>query len=77
MNSLFRITGENFRLTSFCAVICLSAKADAGDIVINNGRGMDPETLFDSVANVEFKYGRIAVITKEAIAGKRRTHLQQ
>ena len=40
------------------------------DLVITGGRVMDPETMYDSVANVGIKNGRIAVITKEAIAGK-------
>ncbi len=40
------------------------------DLVINNGRVMDPETLFDSVANVAVKDGRIVAITKEPITGK-------
>ena len=40
------------------------------DIVINNGRVMDPETQFDDVANVGIKDGRIAIITKEKIKGK-------
>ncbi len=39
------------------------------DLVITGGRVMDPETMYDSVANVGIKNGRIAVITKEAIAG--------
>ncbi len=33
------------------------------DLVINNGRVMDPETMYDRVANVGIKDGRIAVIT--------------
>ena len=40
------------------------------DLVINNGRVMDPETMYDAVANVGVKEGRIAVITKGGIAGK-------
>jgi len=39
------------------------------DIVIKNGRVMDPETLYDDVANVGIKDGRIAIITKNAIEG--------
>ncbi|MEE4236412.1 MAG: hydrolase, partial [Anderseniella sp.] len=39
------------------------------DLVINNGRVMDPETLFDSVANVAVKDGRIVAITKDALKG--------
>jgi hypothetical protein len=40
------------------------------DIVILNGRVMDPETLFDDVANVGIKDGRIATITKQLIKGQ-------
>ena len=40
------------------------------DVVILNGRVMDPETLFDDVANVGIKDGRIATITKQQIKGK-------
>ena len=40
------------------------------DIVINNGRVMDPESHYDSVANVGISAGRIAVITEDEIAGR-------
>jgi cytosine/adenosine deaminase-related metal-dependent hydrolase len=40
------------------------------DVVINNGRVMDPETKYDAVANVGVKDGKIAVITKDKITGK-------
>jgi len=40
------------------------------DIVINNGRVMDPETMYDDIANVGVKDGRIAAITKDKIKGK-------
>lgn len=40
------------------------------DIVIDNGRVMDPETMYDVVSNVGIKDGRIAVITREKISGK-------
>ena len=39
------------------------------DLVILNGRVMDPETLYDGVANVGIIDGRIATITKEKIRG--------
>jgi len=44
--------------------------AQTFDLVINNGRVMDPETMFDAVANVGIKDGRIQAITKQKIAGK-------
>lgn len=40
------------------------------DIVINDGRVMDPETNFDGVRNVGVKDGKIAVITKKKITGR-------
>ncbi len=39
------------------------------DLVINNGRVIDPETLFDDVANVGIKDGRIAEISKNPLKG--------
>jgi N-acyl-D-glutamate deacylase len=39
------------------------------DVVILNGRVMDPETNFDMVRNVGVKDGKIATITKDAIEG--------
>lgn len=45
--------------------------ADNLDLVIRNGRVMDPETGYDKVANVGVKNGRIAAITDEAITGAR------
>ena len=46
------------------------AVAQDYDVVILNGRVMDPETMYDDVANVGIQDGRIAVITKDAISGK-------
>lgn len=40
------------------------------DLVINQGRVMDPETMFDAITNVGIKDGKIAVITKDKISGK-------
>lgn len=42
------------------------------DIVILNGRVMDPETMYDAVANVGVKDGRIAIISKDKIEGNER-----
>jgi len=46
------------------------AHAQTYDLVINNGRVMDPETMLDSVANVGISDGRIQVITQERITGR-------
>jgi N-acyl-D-glutamate deacylase len=40
------------------------------DLVITGGRVIDPETLYDDVAYVGIKDGRIATITKEKISGR-------
>jgi hypothetical protein len=44
--------------------------AETYDVVINNGRVMDPETNFDGVRNVGIKDGQIVIITEDAIKGK-------
>lgn len=41
------------------------------DLVILNGRVMDPETGFDQIANVGVKDGRIVAITADALEGAR------
>jgi N-acyl-D-aspartate/D-glutamate deacylase len=52
-------------------LLCVNAYGQGGyDIVILNGRVMDPETKYDRVANVGVKDGKIAVITKDKISGK-------
>ena len=45
--------------------------SDIFDLVILNGRVMDPETGFDQIANVGISGDRIAIITTEAIRGRR------
>lgn len=45
------------------------AHAAEYDLVILNGRVMDPETKLDAVRNVGVKNGKIAVITKDKIKG--------
>lgn len=55
------------------AVAIPHAQAQPGhdyDLVILNGRVMDPETGFDEQANVGVKDGRIVTITREDIAGR-------
>ncbi len=51
-------------------MLTVPALAAEYDLVILNGRVMDPETNYDAVANVGIKDGRIAVITKRKITGK-------
>ena len=51
-------------------VISCTDTATTYDIVINNGRVMDPETNFDATRNVGIKDGRIITITEKKITGK-------
>ncbi|WP_338092670.1 aminoacylase [Salipiger mangrovisoli] len=51
-------------------VLAVPASAQDFDLVINGGRVMDPETMFDGIANLGIKDGRIAAITQDAISGK-------
>jgi len=53
-----------------CFFVCSSAYAADYDLVILNGRVMDPETMMDAVRNVGVKDGKIAAITTEKIRGK-------
>jgi hypothetical protein len=50
---------------------CSSARAEDYDLVIVNGRVMDPESELDAIRNVGVKDGKIAAIEKGAIEGKR------
>jgi len=59
---------RNFSI-SLLAILLSSNLAFANDIVILNGRVIDPETMFDAIANVAIKDGRIVAITNEPIAG--------
>lgn len=62
-----------WRIPFFSASLFLatSACAQSFDLVINNGRVMDPETGFDAVANVGINHGFITKITTEVIEGTR------
>jgi len=55
-----------------CALFTFTelAAAQDFDLVILNGRVMDPETMYDGVANVGVKDGKIAVVTNDEITGK-------
>jgi len=48
----------------------LPVQAKDYDLVILNGRVIDPETMLDAVANVGIKDGKIAVITTKPISGR-------
>ena len=51
--------------------LATSAWAQSFDIVIKNGRVMDPETGFNAVANVGINNGFVTEITDQEIDGKR------
>ncbi|MGI9483102.1 MAG: hypothetical protein ACR2OR_12180 [Hyphomicrobiales bacterium] len=57
-------------ILAMVVMVISSSFAQTYDVVILNGRVMDPETNFDSVANVGITNGRIEKITSEAITGK-------
>jgi len=59
-----------FGLLALSLMMVMPAVAADYDLVINNGRVMDPETMYDAVANVGVKDGRITIITKDEISGK-------
>ena len=57
-------------VTLLATAMPFSVFAETYDVVINNGRVMDPETNFDGVRNVGIKDGQIVIITEDAIKGK-------
>ena len=59
-----------FALSVLAVAIATPAMATDFDVVIKNGRVMDPETNFDGVRNVGVKDGKIVAITEDAITGK-------
>ena len=54
-----------------CAALSAGAQAQSFDLVISNGRVMDPETGFDQVANVGINNGFVTEITTDDIKGAR------
>jgi len=46
-----------------CMVLAVPALAADYDLVIDNGQVMDAGTMYDAVANIGIKGGKIAVIT--------------
>ena len=62
--------GMLFVILALILMVSAPVLAADYDLVITNGRVMDPETMYDAVANVGVKDGRIAVITKDKITGK-------
>ena len=76
LNNCTKGVGQTMKkLTILLLVLSLAAQttrvaaAEDYDVVILNGRVMDPETQFDGIRNVGIKDGNITTITKEKIAG--------
>ena len=59
-----------FGLLALSLMVVMPSAAADYDLVILNGRVMDPETMYDGVANVGIKNGSIATITRDKIEGK-------
>jgi len=53
-----------------CVGLAFTAAAQDYDLVILNGRVMDPETQLDAVRNVGIKNGRIEAVTEKKITGR-------
>ncbi|MGR5117483.1 amidohydrolase family protein [Vibrio astriarenae] len=62
--------------TALALTLALSPTAFAYDLVINNGRVMDPETGFDQQANVAIEDGKIVKITSEVLQGDKQIDAQ-
>ncbi len=60
---------KSFIVAATISLVAFSAHAQSYDVVILNGRVMDPETGFDQIANVGINNGWITAITTEAIEG--------
>ncbi len=62
-----RVLSATTVLTGF--MLLNAANAQDYDLVINNGRVIDPETLFDDIANVGIRDGRIVEISEDPLTG--------
>jgi len=58
-------------VASFFTAAPATAADDAYDVVIVNGRVMDPESGLDAVRNVGLRAGKVAAISAEAMQGRR------
>ena len=59
----------------FILMEALPATAEFYDVVILNGRVMDPESNLDAVRNIGISKGTIQAITTEPLQGKRQLTL--
>src|SRR5687767_1072875 len=58
-------------LTALTAVRASPVDDEAFDVVILQGRVMDPESKLDAVRNIGIQAGKIAAISTEPLTGKR------
>lgn len=56
---------HKLKKTTLALMVALSPSVFAYDLVINNGRVMDPESGFDKIANVAIENGKIVAISTE------------
>ncbi|MDG1206922.1 MAG: amidohydrolase family protein [Pseudomonadales bacterium] len=59
------------RLTLFALIFPCTFNTFATDIVIANGRVMDPETGLDAIRNIAIEKRRFTAISEESLAGDR------
>ncbi|MFZ0738568.1 MAG: amidohydrolase family protein [Candidatus Acidiferrales bacterium] len=57
-------------LLATCGLMARSGAADKYDVVILNGRVMDPESGLDAIRNIGIRDGKILVVTKSALRGR-------
>jgi N-acyl-D-amino-acid deacylase len=67
----FKSVAASLVVLGACLSLSPAAFAADYDLVINGGRVMDPETMYDDIANVGIQGGKIAAITKNKITGKK------
>lgn len=60
---------NQIKKTALALALTLSPGVFAYDLVINNGRVMDPETGLDKVTNLAIENGQIVAITDDALSG--------
>jgi N-acyl-D-aspartate/D-glutamate deacylase len=65
MNTTFRLS------VALVAVLSACSRAPAYDLVVANGRVIDPESGLDSLRNIGVRAGRIEAISTEALNGTR------
>ena len=69
MTMLFKILSITL-MVIFSCFAAVPAQAEDYDLVILNGRVMDPGSKLDAVRNVGVKNGKIAIVTKRSIKGR-------